>query len=794
MAQINITKMKEKWILFILTFSIILNGFSQEAETPLRTDPEDSIKVYYLDQMVVNSSVKETNLVKNIPSSVSVLSPQQISDSRIESLTELSGQIPNFFIPSYGSKVSTPVYIRGIGARNGPQTVSVYVDNVPRFNTSAYDFEFQDIQQIEVLRGAQGTLYGRNAIGGIVNIYTLSPLKHQGVKAEIGAGNYGQFTAKAASYNKLSKNVGLSLTGFYKKDKGYFTNDLTGESADNSESTGARLKLEWLIAPRLSAKIFSHYGHISQNAFPYMNVETSRIENNAPAFYEQDLFSNGLSLRYFGTGYSINYTAGYQYLNDNMKVDQDFSPQSIFTLDQFQKERAISHELTVKSENKSSYQWVVGTFGFYNRNIIEAPVTIQKDGMAILQAQLDRIGMGNPAVPEINYLHNQIDFPGIYEKPAKGLALFHQSTIHDLFGVDKLSATGGIRLDYENTGIDLDARSQGADVSIRLKQGPPGMPPFIVDGDTSFLESYSKDYLQFLPKLAVSYKVSDETALYLSASKGYKSGGYNEQAFYKILQSSLMESLMRNAFSGMPGPGGPGGPPPSGAPEPTLEEQMSYDPELSWTYELGGRSELFDRKVSATFALYYMNVDNIQITRIVDQQGTVGRSVTNAGQSESKGAELGIRYNPDPSFTLFGEYGFADTRLVNYTEGELDYSGNYIPFAPQNTMSLGASYVYRLNDGSFLDQIGANLQYAGAGRMYWTEANDIYQPFYGLVNGSLSFKKGAFGLEIWGKNIFDTQYNAFHFRSTSMRGVESSYVQKGIPTRIGVSVKYDLEK
>ena len=108
-----------------------------------------------------------------------MISPSQLNNQRIESLPGLSGLIPNFFIPTYGSKVSTPVYIRGIGARLGSQTVSMYVDNVPSFNPSAFDFEFQDIQRVEVLRGAQGTLYGRNAIGGIVNVYTLSPLTYQ---------------------------------------------------------------------------------------------------------------------------------------------------------------------------------------------------------------------------------------------------------------------------------------------------------------------------------------------------------------------------------------------------------------------------------------------------------------------------------------------------------------------------------------------------------------------------------------------------------------------------------------
>ena len=168
--------MKQLMIACIFLFSNIFVTFSMGNTPEKGVNPQDTLKVYYLDEVVVRSSVKETNDLKNLPTAVSVISPRQLKDSQIESLPALSSFIPNFFIPQYGSKVSTPIYIRGIGARLGAQTVSLYVDNVPSFNPSAFDFEFQDIQRIEVLRGAQGTLYGRNAIGGIVNMYTLSPL------------------------------------------------------------------------------------------------------------------------------------------------------------------------------------------------------------------------------------------------------------------------------------------------------------------------------------------------------------------------------------------------------------------------------------------------------------------------------------------------------------------------------------------------------------------------------------------------------------------------------------------
>ena len=151
--------MKKLILLASIVFSIFFTVYGADYE---KDNPQDTLKIYYLDEFVITTSVKETNQLRNMPTAVSVVSPNQLQNTQIKSLPDLSSYIPNFFIPSYGSKVSTPIYIRGIGARLGSQTVSLYVDNVPSFNPSAFDFEFQDIQRVEVLRGAQGTLYGRD--------------------------------------------------------------------------------------------------------------------------------------------------------------------------------------------------------------------------------------------------------------------------------------------------------------------------------------------------------------------------------------------------------------------------------------------------------------------------------------------------------------------------------------------------------------------------------------------------------------------------------------------------------
>lgn len=796
--------MKKLILLASIVFSIFFTVYGADYE---KDNPQDTLKIYYLDEFVITTSVKETNQLRNMPTAVSVVSPNQLQNTQIKSLPDLSSYIPNFFIPSYGSKVSTPIYIRGIGARLGSQTVSLYVDNVPSFNPSAFDFEFQDIQRVEVLRGAQGTLYGRNAIGGIVNLYTLSPLTYQGTRLTLSGGNYGQFSVMGSNYSKLSNNFGLSTAAYYKRDDGYFINNYTNEKVDNSENAGGRIKLEWQVSPDFKALLFGNYDYVSGGAFPYMHVDSTESSFNEPSSYDRHLFTNGLSLDWLRNGFSIHSTTGFQYLKDDMKMDQDYTSKSVFSINQMQEQHSLSQEFTVKSEIGKKYNWVLGAFGFYDKKVIDTPVAIKEDGMVAMQGHLDKAieVMGAPL--RIVYANDRIDLPGIYTKPSKGAALFHQSTFNDLFGVDGLSATVGLRFDYEHTSMDFSTESNGGDVNLEFNIPNRPMPTVFVEADTLIEGSFSRDFGQFLPKFALKYDFSPTSMIYVSTSKGYKTGGYNEQIFSEVLQNALAESIMQNSMSGMPPGMFPGG----GASDSdseviTLEDMLSYDPETSWTYEVGGRYEMFNRKLSLIYAIFYSKVDDIQIIKLT-RQGTSGRTVENAGKSESKGFELSMKYSPIKNLSFYGDYGFADARFANYeASDDISYSGNYIPFAPRHTLSIGIGFVHNFGYRSFIDRFNANIQYTGVGKIYWTESNktrptdsdkgvELYQPFYGLMNGSVSVEKGAFSLELWGKNLLGTDYNSFLFEAEDMTtGNINQFVQRGYPTRMGVTLRCTFDR
>ena len=140
----------------------------------------DTLKQVDLKELEIVSSFKENGLLRQQPSSVSLISQKTMEANHITSLKGVSGLVPNLFIPDYGSRLTSAVYIRGIGSRINTPAIGLYVDNIPYVDKSAFDFGFYEIERMDVLRGPQGTLYGRNTMGGLVRIYTRNPRNYEG--------------------------------------------------------------------------------------------------------------------------------------------------------------------------------------------------------------------------------------------------------------------------------------------------------------------------------------------------------------------------------------------------------------------------------------------------------------------------------------------------------------------------------------------------------------------------------------------------------------------------------------
>jgi outer membrane receptor protein involved in Fe transport len=740
-----------------------LSTFSKESAS------QDTLYTELKQDIVILSSTKETNSLKSLPASISVFSPKNLEGMQVTSIKGLSAVSPNFFMPDYGSRMTSPLYIRGIGARTGTQTVSMYVDNVPYFNTATFDSELNDIQRVEILRGTQGALYGRNSMGGIINVYTFSPLSYQGTNVSVSSGNYGYFGGTASHYRRLNHNLGIALSGYYKRDNGFFENEYTGEKADWSENAGGKLKLEWNATDNLSVLYSGNFDFVNQGAFPYMSMNADKANYDGEGGYKRQTLTNGISIRYTQPNYIISSTTGYQFLNDDMRMDQDYTPAAIFTINQRQQQHSLSEEITIKSNNTSNYQWSNGLFGFYDYLKTTSPVWLHQDGInEMIQNQLDELAGMIPNMPIIKLTDPVIAFDGIYRKPAYGGAIFHQSTFNNILATKGLSFTLGLRLDYEHTELDYDSKT-GTNVTIQPRV--PGMPiplPVIpMRVDTVIKGKASKDFIELLPKFVLKYDINKNDYVYASVSRGYKAGGHNIQMFADLQRSALQDAIQNRGVNR-----------PSETP---VNDMIAYKPEYSWNYEVGGQADLIGNALALNFALFYMDVQDVQVSRFVDSGQ--GRMTDNAGKAVSKGVELGLKARPCSGFYLYANYGFADAKFKSH-----EYNFNkYVSFAPRSTMSVGGNISYNFKKKTILDRVTFDANFAGAGKIYWTEDNAQSQGFYGTTNARLLFEKNIFGLEFWGKNIFDRNYDAFYFESMG-----NSFVQKGRPVQIGATLRLKM--
>lgn len=765
-----------------------LFGWQTLRADEVKTNENDTIKTYNIDEVVITSSTKETNNLRTLPGSVSVFSPQTIASRQIDALKDISSFVPNLYMPDYGSKLTSAIYIRGIGARSSGQSIGLYVDDVPYLDKSTFDFELTDIQRIEVLRGPQGTLYGRNAMGGIVNIYTLSPFNFEGTKLSVSAGNHGQFKAKAAHYNKLSESVGLMVSAYYDRNSGYFLNEYTGTKADKEESAGGRFKLDWRINRHLTAAYSLAFDYTDQGAFPYgrYNPETGQtapVRFNDPSSYNRTMLANHLRLEYKTDRIALTSTTGYQYFKDDMKMDQDFDTLSVFTLNQKQKQHAVSEEIALKSMTTHNYQWSFGLYGFYDGLHTDGPVTFKKDGIqGVLQKTFDQIKADNPKMPvALKILDDELYIPGSFDTPSYGLALYHQSTYNNLF-VKGLSLTAGLRLDYEKQKMSYQSEA-------RMRMGFAfDKIPGIIDMNTMFpyensvMDAHiSQDFWQLLPKVSLKYECTPTTFTYVSVAKGYKAGGYNVQMSADVMKSQMQYDMMKAVKDMMPFP----------VTEPLpLDQVAAYKPEFSWNYEGGIRSELIDNRLSTELTLFYMDIRDVQLTQFVNSGN--GRILTNAGKAQSYGAEISLRARLAEGLTADVNYGYTHATFRDYIYEKkneetgqieaLDCKGHYIPYTPRHTLSAGLQYS-RLLRGCWFDQFTLSAQFTGAGQIFWTEKNDLRQPFYGLLNAKAGFRKGIVNLNIWSKNITNTHYSAFYFESFG-----KPFMQLGKPFQIGAEV------
>ena len=764
----------------------------------------DTSKVIDLDELVVVAQPKEQVRLRLQPVSSNVFGSEQLQQLNVRDLSQLSQYVPSFAMPSYGARLTSSMYVRGIGSRVNSPAVGIYYDNIPLMSKAAFNNHFYMLDRVDVLRGPQGTLYGQNTEGGLVRVYSKNPMNYQGSDIRLGIGT-GLFTnAEVAHYHRPSDKLAFSVAGFYSGLKGFFKNQNFSERNDKTNEAGGKVRLIFQPNSQLKIDWTADYQYVNQNGFGYgeLNLDNNDVADPATTImngYKRNMLNTGVNIGYETDKFLFTSTTSYQFLQDRMLMDQDYMTPDYLQLAQRQKMNALTQEFVLRSHDKGRWQHATGLYGSYQWLRTDAPVyfgeaitgpigkaitNAMQGGMRqsmyprMYQQMLEQmIAQGMPqAVAEKQAaaaaeaavqkaiagvtMSAEMAVPESFKTPSYTLAAFHESNI---LLTDRLKLTLGFRLNIDKVKIEYDALAyMNMTGGTAERQATYHLTSHVVD-------NRSKTYTQLLPKIGLTYFLGENLGnVYALVSKGYRAGGYNIQMFSDVLRTELnahQQDAMRGDYDVEH----------TAADYDAIEETISYKPEESWNYEVGTHLNLFDNLLHFDLALYYMQIRNQQLS-IMEPNSNYGRMMVNAGKSHSCGLETSLRGRLlDNALDWAVTYSFTNAKFDEYDT----YKDNYVPFVPKHAFSAMADY----HLGNLT--IGANLN--AQGKTWWDEANTYAQKFYALLGAHVDYDFGPVVVSLWGRNLTDTKYNTFAVESKAA-GQPLCFAQRGNPIQIGCDV------
>lgn len=679
------------------------------------------------------TALKESVSLDKIPSPVSLIRGEALHRSGTYRPNMLSGTIPGLHIPEYGASLTSTIYLRGLGSRMENPSMGLYLDGIPVVDKNAYDFDWEGIRSATMVRGPQGTLYGRNAMGGVLSIQSLSPSDFSGVEL------HGEYGSASALRTGVVFSFGNNLIGAsFRHGAGFFPNEYKGRNCDPYDGISAHWRWGRPYGDRLYLSNTLWTSLSSEGGFAYGRWKDGQllpVSYNDEGSYRRISVIDGISARWLDEAFTVDAAASFQFLSDDMRMDQDYTPESVFTLQQTQACGAGTFEVRVRRREENTFwQPQTGIFALCKLNHLGAPVTFNRDG--IQRLILDNANSHIPA--DIGYLSiPDMEFPvySDFRIGAWDAALFHES----VFTAGKWLITAGLRLDYEWSRMDYDCLA-----SLHYRFIPT------MKADKAFSVPYQgwrrQSAFEVLPKLSALYTASENLSLYAVFSKGYRAGGFNTQIFSDILQNETMNAMMKDLGVHLNRPI-----------VSVSADNTMYDPETAWNSELGVRFRKKDLR--AELSVYHLAVRNQQLTVFPPGMST-GRMMTNAGRSRNVGAEAELDWTPG-NFRGHLSWSWCDARFLSYQDGDSNYAGNHVPYIPQHTLYAGVGYSFPLK-GCRLEVDSAAK---GNGSLWWNEDNSLREPFRIRLDGRVAvvFSKWEFYLR--GENLTNVRGRSFYFKS-----------------------------
>jgi len=656
-----------------------------------------------LETVIVTAEKKE-ELLQKLPAAITALSATQVNDYRLWNLKDLTAIVPNLYAGNPGDERNV-TSIRGITTTSYDPSITTYIDGVNQFSLDTYIPQLTDVERIEVLRGPQGTLYGRNAMGGVINIITKKPTNYTTGFAEIDFGNYNQQRYTAGIRFPLVKDkLFVGITSMFSKRNGYYTNDYNNTSFDNQQQVSGNYYVKYLPGNNWSLTLNAkHQNNQSPGPFPLVNGVDEALNNpyhlsqNQIGKMKDNTLNASLSVTHKGA--AIDFATQFAWQNNHRyyatPIDGDFSPADAVSVindygNHWNNVKVFTHEMKFSSTTSKNdlLSWTAGTY-FFQQDVSNKQAThFGKDA-------------GLLGVPDSN-------FSTISTTTGKntGIALFGQFNYQI---TKKLVLIAGIRYDYENKKLQVEGEYQ-----------PDGAAPIVTTPDTAA----SVHYNAISPKIGLKYSLSEDNNLYLNYSRGYRTGGLTQLGS-----------------------------------DPSQPPLYPYLPEYSNNIEAGIKNNFLHNRFRINAAAFLTYVNNAQVpTLVLPDAITVTK---NTGRLVSKGVELEFAGNPIKGLQLGYNFGYTDATYkslkISSNGQTVDLQGKHQLFTPDFTSLFTAQYEYTLNEKESIRVLG-RLEWYYLGNHYFDFANTIKQSPYGLLNSRVGVSCKRLGVYFWARNITNRKY------------------------------------
>lgn len=654
--------------------------------------------------IVVTALRRDANLL-DTPAAVSVLGTATIEQARITRPSDFAVFVPNMTITQSNRAGEAFVTIRGIAqARSADATVAVIVDGVQQGSPEEFNQELFDIKQIEVLKGPQGALYGRNAIGGAIVITTQPPPKDFHASASVSYGNISAVRAVGTvSVPVIADRVYLRVSAYHNENNGFFRNIQTGRKVDPSSDQGVRARLDAQLTDRLSVDLrgsLSKFDGSGINYLPQFGVldinDISRnYDRNIPGLDVQNKQSASMTLRYETPEGVLSFTPSYSRVLENLQADAfpyDFSAGFSQTARFYSK--SVIGELKFTSRQDRPFTYIVGAYG---ADIKRRDTVLTGDDLGqgiVLLASGGPYGAGS-ANPTVAMQDDRYHY--------KVYAVFAQA---GLSITDQLNLSAAARYDHEKREtVNLTPLAFSADSGLRRE----------------------KTFEGFEPKVTLSYKPIPTINLYADYSQGFVSGGFNP---------AQTEAILKLA-------------------DPNSTTPSEYGKQTSKALEAGIKTDLFNRKLFVNLAYFRTDVKNLQQFQFFP--AATLQAINPIERVKIDGFEGDVTFRPVRPISLFLGGGYTNSRISKIIATP-SYKGNRTPYVPRYTINAGAQFEHQFGD----DLEGTlRLDYQRIGPQYFDIANTpgTRRSAVDLVNGRIGIGKDNWQLAVFGKNLFNKKYN-----------------------------------